>query len=94
MFVFVGLWVLFLITNTLEYFDMCFFRWSASVWWLLLLSFVIRTYNLEESYYRHFVVSALKQHVVVYNDVCYLVIYRSQRARLQLCITYCRQSET
>jgi len=70
-----------------------FFRWSASAWWLLLLSFVIRTYNLEEFYCRHFTVPARK-HVIVYNYVCYLVIYRSQRAKLQLCLTYCRQSKT
>jgi len=49
-----------------------FFRWSASVWWLLLLSFVTRTYNLEESYYRHFIVSARKQHVIVNNYVYHL----------------------
>lgn len=42
-----------------------FFRWSASVRWLLILAFIMRTYNLEESYYRHFIVSARKQYVIV-----------------------------
>ena len=54
----------------------------------------MRMYNVEESYYRHFVVSARKQQVTVYNCVCYSVIYRSQRAKLQLCLTYCRQHKT